>query len=205
MRKCLDSKHSQKSIFIRKIWGSERWIFYKKGAPVVVKIIDVKKPLSVQVHPSGERGKDELWYILKAGKGAKVLGGIDLKEYKIKSGDWIYLPGGTVHTIYPPAVLLEVSQGNLVTYRLYDWGRGTRPLNVGEGIRCLDVNAKPKIYRNIDLFRCPYFQVRFSRDERGKGVKVLPLEKGVYVLTYAGTFSVNWTTNISKRCVSGIL
>lgn len=172
-------------ILVEKIWGGrslsrlfniklpkgkrigECWAFYNKKYPVVLKLLDVKKPLSVQVHPFGKKGKSELWYVIEAGKSAKVLGGIALDEYRVKSGDWVYLSGGAIHTILPPAVLFEVSQENLITYRLYDWGRGSRPLDIENGIRNIKIGAKPKFYRNIDHFKCPHFKVRLKRLKKG--------------------------------------
>lgn len=169
------------ALTIRKVWGTEKWLLYKKGWPVVIKIIEVKKPLSVQVHPPGKKGKTELWYIFRAGKRTKVLGGIELREYKVKKGDWVFLPGGTVHTIFPPALLLEVSQNNLTTYRLYDWGRRRCRLDLEKALKAVDIKAKPKIYRDINSFKCPYFQVSKK----------------------AGVFSISWIATSSKRRYSG--
>lgn len=248
-KKCLDSRHRGTRVsgsgpashmLVEKVWGGralsrlfgirlpkgkligECWLYNDE---VVIKIIDVRRPLSVQVHPSGEKGKSELWYIIEAGKGARVLGGITLDEYKIKPSDWIYLPGGTVHTILPPAVLLEISQNNLTTYRLYDWGRGTRPLDIEKGLKALDINAKPKIYRKINSFSCPYFKVRLMKGHsfRINGVCLVLkgivkvgdriLRKGeallvkdiVHALAPAVVFSVSWITRSSRirRCGRG--
>jgi len=180
------SNTQNKEVLVEKIWGGrslsrlfnkklpkgkligECWPFYKKDYPIVVKLLDVKKPLSVQVHPYGKNGKSELWYVVEAGKKSKVLGGINLFEYKAKRGDWVYLPGGTVHTILPPAVLFEVSQSNLVTYRLYDWGRGKRPLDLENGIKNIKINSGPKFYRNINYFKCKYFKIKKIKLQKGK-------------------------------------
>ena len=163
-----------KPMFIEKLWGGralkrlfnkplppgksigESWELWKRRFPIVVKLIDVKKALSIQVHPSG---KSELWYVIEAGRESKVLGGVTLQEYKINKGTWIYIPSGTVHTIFPPAVLLEVSQNKLITYRLYDWGRKRGPLEINKGLKALNPKAKLQVYRNINSFRCPYFKV----------------------------------------------
>lgn len=193
-----------KDMFVEKVWGGRRlaklfgkklpkgksigecWLYCGK---VVIKLLDVRKPLSVQVHP---KGKSEVWYVIEAGPSTRVLGGFTLEEYRVKKGDWIYIPSGTVHTILPPAVILEISQRSFTTYRLYDWGRGTRPLDIEKGLKVLDITAKPRIYRNIDSFKCPYFNVK--------------LEKGtVHVSTDTGVFSVNWTTKSSKIRRSSIV
>lgn len=230
-------------IMIEKVWGGrelerlfgkklpkgkfigECWVFYKKHYPVVLKLIDVEKPLSVQVHPYGKDGKSELWYIIKADKTTKVLGGMDLKSYNVKAGDWVYLPGGTVHTILPPAVILEVSQNNLSTYRLYDWGRRSRKLDIEEGIKNIIINAKPVIYRGIDTFNCPYFRIELKKGRNfringiffvmdgivkaGKRIikkgEALLVNGNVYPLTKAVVFSVSWITKSSKTRFSGIV
>lgn len=209
-----------KEVFVEKVWGGRRLasLFGKKlpkgksigecwlhCGKVVVKLLDVKRPLSIQVHP---KGKSELWYVIEAGQSSRMLGGIALEEYRVKKGDWIYIPAGTVHTILPPAVLLEVSQKSFITYRLYDWGRGTRPLDIEEGLRALDIIARPKIYRNINSFKCPYFNIQRGR----QGDLYIVLKRGQAFVTKeraeipkdAVVFSVNWTTKSSRISRSGI-
>lgn len=177
------NKIKTKPIFIEKIWGGrslkrlfnksipkgkrigESWELYDKKIPIVVKLIDVKEPLSIQVHP---RGKSELWYIIEAGKESRAIGGINLKEYKIKKGTWIYIPNGTAHTIFPPAVLLEISQNKLITYRLFDWGRKKRKLDVEKALSVLNPESKLRIYNNIKSFNCPYFKVKFLKLNKDK-------------------------------------
>lgn len=173
-----------KPIFIKKIWGGrslkrlfnkslppcrtigESWELYGKKVPVVVKLIDVKEPLSIQVHP---RGKSELWYVIEAGSESRAIGGGKaLEEYKIKKGTWVYIRSGTVHTIFPPAVLLEVSQNKLITYRLYDWGRKRGSLDIKKGLRALNPKAEMQVYRNISSFRCPYFKLKIIELKRGE-------------------------------------
>lgn len=171
----------------------ECWLYCGK---VVVKLLDVRKPLSVQVHP---KGKNEVWYVIEAGHSTKVLGGFTLEEYSVKRGDWIYIPSGTVHTILPPAVILEVSQNYLVTYRLYDWGRGTRPLDLEKGLKAVNLTARPTIYRNIDSFSCPYFNIKL---EKGDGFKT---KAAVYAGDNKSVFSVSWITKSSKMRRSSIV
>lgn len=120
--------------------------------PLLVKILDAKEWLSVQVHPDdtlameleGEsRGKTECWYILQADEGSCIQ--YDLKnnctveDYSdaitegqpkrcleflpVKAGDIIYVPAGTVHAIGPGIMLYELQQTSDTTYRLYDWDR----------------------------------------------------------------------------------
>lgn len=123
--------------------------YNKNKFPILVKLIDAKEDLSVQVHPGdayalkheNDFGKEECWYILKA-EGDKILIGHNYKNkemmqsaieqqkilegmryYPIKKHDYFYIPVGTVHAILNNTFLLEVSQSSDVTYRLYDYDR----------------------------------------------------------------------------------
>ena len=185
---------SPKEVLVEKEWGGrklatlfgkklptgkkygESWIFYDKKYPLVVKLIDVQKPISVQVHPPGKNGKSELWYILDTGTKTRALAGLKkgrkdfpagLNKYKVKKGDGVYLKGGTVHTILPPAFILEISQNKLITYRLYDWDRGTRPLDLKKGWKAVINNSSPGIHRNMQHFRCPYFKMNLLKLKKG--------------------------------------
>ncbi len=119
--------------------------------PLLVKIIDARQKLSVQVHPSddiaaarhGAWGKTEMWYILSRTPGAKLYIGLRegvtrevyaaalangtvgelLNEVAAEPGDAYYLPAGTVHSIGEGVTLVEVQQTSDVTYRIFDWNR----------------------------------------------------------------------------------
>ncbi|MDZ7671624.1 MAG: type I phosphomannose isomerase catalytic subunit [Halanaerobiales bacterium] len=119
--------------------------------PLLLKIIDANKKLSVQVHPDEKTAKNiknsdskyEMWYILDAKKDAKLYLGLKniqdkshleevinkgkLKAYlnavNVKKGDFFYIPGGTVHAIGEGLMLIEIQQSSDTTYRLYDWDR----------------------------------------------------------------------------------
>lgn len=124
--------------------------------PLLVKLLDACRPLSVQVHPGdaqaaarrpNERGKTEAWYVLHAEPDAEVVVGLrpevgpeDLRQAvaagqveaclnrtPVRAGDAVLVPAGTVHAILPGVVLAEVQQSSDVTYRLYDWGRTRDP------------------------------------------------------------------------------
>lgn len=122
-----------------------------KKFPLLLKIIDANKKLSVQVHPDEKIAKSinnsdskyELWYILNAKKNAKLYLGLKdirnkkqlkdiisegnlkehLNEVTVKKGDFFYIPGGTVHAIGEGLMLVEIQQSSDTTYRLYDWNR----------------------------------------------------------------------------------
>ena len=124
---------------------------YHGQLPLLVKFIDAKKDLSIQVHPNdemamrehGKMGKSEMWYIIKADEGAHLYAGfkqsitpyeyqkrvedgtiIDvLADHQVKAGDVFYLPAGRVHAICGGILLAEVQQSSDVTYRIYDYNR----------------------------------------------------------------------------------
>ncbi|HMO03342.1 MAG TPA: class I mannose-6-phosphate isomerase [Kiritimatiellia bacterium] len=118
--------------------------------PLLIKVIDARETLSVQVHPddaAAARGigeaKSEAWYVLDAQPGACVYRGFRpgtteaeaytaiaegrvadlLVRQSVVPGDTIYIPGGTVHAIGEGCLLLEVQQNSNTTYRLFDWNR----------------------------------------------------------------------------------
>jgi mannose-6-phosphate isomerase len=118
--------------------------------PLLIKIIDAAKCLSVQVHPSNENAasvggdaKTEMWYVLAADPGAGVYAGFErtvtpeefswalaeqrvdklLRFVEVAAGDVVFIPGGRVHAIDKGCLLLEIQQNSNTTYRVYDWGR----------------------------------------------------------------------------------
>ena len=124
---------------------------YQGKLPLLVKFIDAKNDLSIQVHPNdemamrehGKMGKSEMWYIIKADEGAHLYAGFKkeitkeeyqqriadgtitevLADHQVKSGDVFYLPAGRVHAICGGIMLAEVQQSSDVTYRIYDYNR----------------------------------------------------------------------------------
>lgn len=119
--------------------------------PMIIKLIDAKNNLSVQVHPSDEYalknensyGKTEMWYVVEAEEGAGLYIGFDrdvteaefrsliaenrlqevLHFQPVKPGDWYFIEAGTVHAIGKGVVIAEIQQNSNLTYRLYDYGR----------------------------------------------------------------------------------
>ncbi len=121
-----------------------------KVFPLLIKLIDARETLSVQVHPDDESAqkhggepKTEMWYVIEADPDACVYAGLqpgtDRKTFRqavrdgsledlltivpVQAGDAVYMPGGRVHAIGAGCLLLEVQQNSNTTYRLYDWGR----------------------------------------------------------------------------------
>lgn len=119
--------------------------------PILIKFIDAKQNLSVQVHPDdayalaneGQYGKTEMWYILEAEEGAKLYFGCKkemtreefaahiadntledvLNAVPVKKGDVFFIEAKTLHAIGAGIVLAEIQQNSNVTYRVYDYGR----------------------------------------------------------------------------------
>ncbi len=119
--------------------------------PVLVKLIDAKDNLSIQVHPSdqyalaneGEYGKTEMWYVLDCEPGAHLYYGFSheisreeiisriqdntltevLNVVPVHKGDCFFIPSGTLHAICKGIVIAEIQQNSNITYRLYDYGR----------------------------------------------------------------------------------
>ena len=124
---------------------------YQGRLPLLVKFIDAKRDLSIQVHPNdemamrehGKMGKSEMWYVIKAEEGAHLYAGFKqeitseeyqqriadgsitevLADHKVKAGDVFYLPAGRVHAICGGILLAEVQQSSDVTYRIFDYNR----------------------------------------------------------------------------------
>ena len=122
-----------------------------KEFPLLIKFIDAKDNLSIQVHPDDDfaksigmpNGKNEMWYIIKTNNEGKIIGGLNtklskeelkdvvendkIKEYlnyiNIEDGDSIYIPAGTVHAILKHTLICEIQQNCDITYRIYDWDR----------------------------------------------------------------------------------
>ncbi len=140
--------------FLSDIWRDEPEVFggfESDRFPLLLKIIDAKEDLSIQVHPddryagiheNGSLGKTECWYILEACDGATLVIGhnaksrnelcklIDnhdfkylIKEVPVKEGDFVQIPPGTVHAIKGGVKILETQQNSDITYRVYDYDR----------------------------------------------------------------------------------
>lgn len=124
----------------------------KGELPVLIKFIDAKKDLSVQVHPddayarkyeNGSLGKTEMWYVLDAVKDARLVYGFKrdmdvatvrksieegtvekyLQKVKVHKDDMFYIQSGTVHAIGAGILLAEIQENSNLTYRMYDYDR----------------------------------------------------------------------------------
>jgi mannose-6-phosphate isomerase len=190
--------------FCEKIWGAadlEPWFrpraantgevwFTMPGAeplPILVKFIFTSDRLSVQVHPDdvyaqaheGCGGKTEMWYVLRAGPGARLAAGFErtitpdrlreaalsgeiehlLRWFPVQAGQVYCIPPGTVHALGAGIVVCEIQQNNPITYRLYDYGRPrelhlTKAMAVASG----ETHPGPAVPEGNLLASCRYFR-----------------------------------------------
>lgn len=139
--------------FGRQIMGAD-WADSQESRdrfPLLIKFLDARDDLSVQVHPDdvqamrrhGCPGKTEMWYVLEADPGATLItgfrGDVDAESYvraleegrimevlnrePVQAGDVFFIPAGRIHTIGKGIVLAEIQQSSDITYRLYDFDR----------------------------------------------------------------------------------
>lgn len=131
--------------------GNRIYETYGEEFPLLIKFIDAKTPLSIQVHPSDELarerhnsfGKNEMWYIMQSDEDAELIAGfkekVEKEAYKkhlenstvidvlnvekVTEGDTFYIPTGRVHAIGSGVLLAEIQQTSDITYRIYDYDR----------------------------------------------------------------------------------
>ncbi|MEG0309168.1 MAG: type I phosphomannose isomerase catalytic subunit [Clostridium sp.] len=153
--------------------------------PLLVKLIDANDWLSVQVHPndsyaqvheSSEFGKYEMWYVLSAKPGAKLIYGIlpgvtrevftqaikgnyidrCLNYIEVFPGDILSIPAGFIHSTGPDIVVAEIQQNSNITYRIYDFDRvdkfgNKRPLDIEKALEVIEFNADKYKKKTTDL------------------------------------------------------
>ena len=192
------------------VWGTEDWVLsgvpgsesvvsegpdegrkiseiWRKGEfPLLIKFIDARRDLSIQVHPDdalaasrhGCKGKTEMWYILEAQPGASLISGLKapltpaeyerriaddsitdvLASHPVKPGDVFFLPAGRIHAIGGGCRLAEIQQTSDITYRIYDYNR---PGLDGKPRQLHTELAKDAIdYKVYDSYLTPYVPAR---------------------------------------------
>mgnify|MGYP003623313131 CR=1 FL=1 len=146
-------------IFMGELVGDKVYEKFGVEFPLLVKYIDTKEMLSVQVHPDdrlaadrhGSYGKTEMWYVLEAGPDAVIYAGFRedimpeeyldavagkrlpelMNRFTPRAGSAFFIPAGTIHSFGGGILLAEIQQTSDVTYRIYDWDR-------------VDANGKPR-------------------------------------------------------------
>lgn len=172
--------------------------------PILIKLIDAKNDLSVQVHPDNEYamrveheyGKTECWYILDCDEGAELIYGFNreisseefregienntfldtVNKVKVKKGDLFFIEAGTLHAIGKGILLAEIQQNSNTTYRVYDYGR-------------LGADGKPRalhVDKAIDVTSC----TPPTRDTNPEGELVVDDGYSTQLLTKCDLFNV---------------
>ncbi|HWJ79514.1 MAG TPA: mannose-6-phosphate isomerase, class I [Niallia sp.] len=193
--------------------------------PLLVKVLDANDDLSVQVHPDDSYarnkenqpfGKTECWYVLSAEDDAEIIYGHhaktkdELKEkianadwntllrsVKVKPGDFIYVPSGTIHAIGKGIVILEIQQSSDITYRVYDYNR----LDTEGNARELHLESA------IEVINVPHKLISYEKEEKkqlGFTSKLLVVEEYFTVLLWSLDGSVKKTLNADFLQVSVI-
>ena len=174
-----------------KLVGKECYKRYGDEFPLLIKFIDARQDLSIQVHPTDEiakkqgreRGKTEMWYLMDSAPEAKLYSGLKKKitpeeykkmveddticdalaQYAVKEGDVFFLPAGRIHAIGAGCFLAEIQQTSDVTWRIYDFKRKDKNGNYRE---LHTQQASEAIdYAVYDNYRTEYTPVQNQRQE----------------------------------------
>lgn len=141
---------------MHELWSTRREEIFGTGLPaserfpLLVKILDAREDLSIQVHPPesdaarlGGEPKTEMWYIAAAAPGARLVVGLregvtresftaaiesgrvaeQVHEVPVKAGDFLFIPSGRLHAIGAGLLIFEIQQNSDTTYRVFDWNR----------------------------------------------------------------------------------
>ncbi|MFG6114719.1 mannose-6-phosphate isomerase, class I [Halobacillus sp. MO56] len=183
-------------------WNEHRELFGNQEGnefPLLVKILDAKKDLSVQVHPDDTYaqdkedeayGKTECWYVIDCEEGAEIVFGHHatsqeelesmvehgewdqlLRRVKVHPGDFFYVPSGTIHAIGAGVQILETQQSSDITYRVYDYDRA------GDDGKKRDLHLK----ESLEVTTVPHQDPELERKSRkDKGLKEESLVEADY-------------------------
>ncbi len=146
------------SSYRERLVGTDNYRRFGNEFPLLVKFIDARQDLSIQVHPDDETarrqgypcGKTEMWYVLHSDDEARLYNGLRqhltpddyrrmvddhtitqaLAHYRVHEGDVFFIPGGRIHSIGAGCFVAEIQQTSDLTYRIYDYGRRDRNGNL---------------------------------------------------------------------------
>lgn len=202
--------------------GSRTFENYGNEFPLLIKFLDANEDLSIQVHPDDQLakarhnclGKTEMWYVLQADEGSKLVSGFNrltnprefvdsvkngklteiLNIEQVSDGDAFFIPAGRVHTIGKGLLIAEIQQTSDITYRIYDFDRvgidgKKRELHIDESLEAID-----------------YSQVENSKvvPTVNNGTNV-PLVESKYFITNKISVSESYTKDYSDSSVFKIL
>lgn len=209
--------------FPEAILGSKVYAEFGKQFPLLFKYLDAREDLSIQLHPNDELakkrhnsfGKTEMWYVMQADEGARLIVGFKEKstpeEYlkrindktivdildakKVKTGDVFMLETGTIHAIGAGIVIAEIQQTSDITYRIYDFDRvdangNKRELHVDlslEAINYETVDAQ-KNYTKTENVSNPVVDCKYFT------TNFLPLDGEITVYKHGTSFTVYMCT-----------
>lgn len=200
---------------------------FGKEFPILIKFIDAKKDLSIQLHPNDElakkrhnsSGKTEMWYVMDADDGANLIVGfnrdvtreeyiesldndtlLDLLNYeKVSKGDSFFINTGKVHAIGAGVLLAEIQQTSDITYRIFDFNRKDKNGNLRELHTEQALDA-------IDYKKKNDFKVDYASEGNTEN----PMVDCPYFKTDYLHLTENWNQDLTKRdsftifmCVSG--
>ena len=160
-------------VYMGDITGDSVFEKFGNEFPLLIKFIEAKEDLSIQVHPGNKMakekhdayGKTEMWYILESEDQGKIFTGFkeevtkeayqkaldegtiaDLMNVEVASpGDVFFTPAGRLHAIGKGIVLVEIQQTSDITYRVFDWNRtGSRELHTSLALEAIDFKAAGK-------------------------------------------------------------
>ena len=216
--------------------------------PLLIKFLDANDWLSLQVHPDDNRarlydpdenGKTEAWVILDASAESRICAGLkpevtgdDLRHglqtgnieellhlIRVRPGDCLFIPAGTVHALGPGILLAEIQQQSNLTFRLHDWDRldangRPREIHIAQSLECTDFQRGPvdpitpvefcdQAHVFEELVRCDYFVIRRHRSLEPFGISIsdrfrilMFLEGGAQVATRGGTVNATIGTTV---------
>ncbi|APU70091.1 type I phosphomannose isomerase catalytic subunit [Christiangramia flava] len=169
-----------------KLVGEKIYKQFGNDFPLLIKFIDAKTDLSVQLHPNDELakqrhnsfGKTEMWFVMQADEGAKLNIGfnksVEKREYlehlengkitdllnfeEVSKGDSVFINTGKVHAIGAGVLLAEIQQTSDITYRIYDWDRVDDEGNSRELHTALAIDA-------IDFEKKDDYQLSYEKKE----------------------------------------
>ena len=138
-------------VYMGDLVGETVYETYGLEFPLLIKLIDARQLLSVQVHPDDElarkrhncRGKTEMWYVIDCEPDAYIYAGFNrsvsreeylravqdgtltdlLQRHNVRKGDAFIIPAGTVHALGPGILIAEIQETSDITYRISDWNR----------------------------------------------------------------------------------
>lgn len=160
----------------------------KESFPLLIKFINAKESLSIQVHPDDRyendleegTGKTEAWYVVEAFKGANLVVGTQkgctkeqfkkaiangelelyINKIYVKKGEVYFIKSGLIHAIGEGVILVEVQQNSDITYRVYDYNRG-RELHVDKALDVIDLNLKGTVSRGLKVENEGFYKTYF--------------------------------------------